>query len=453
MVLQTRPSTHDRTAAAEEPPTPPSAGPPAAPSTGPAGTLPRSAREGGRRLLLSLVLAAASAGGAALAQEAPTGDPLDRAARRALDEAPPRAKLGRIRGARIRSTVEFADPEAGPHTLTFSAGFPARSRLTLARDRWRVERFQLGETWFGLDRSREELDADPSSELLAGGRLESTRVDVAMRRALFFWPDEGDLVGAGFTRTAKVGDIGVLIVSLDRDSGRPTHVRAFGQDGKVMAEFRGVEWARHGERWWPASFEFHTDGTLLWRETVERVEDGWNFTDVWFLPVDRTRGLVGQPNDERLRMVPRPATWTRTYALDPGPAPADWRGPGRRALESAARELEGTGLRAAPAVEVVLDGSRRPTALRVTTVGDGLGAEGWTRRAAQLAWVHRAERGVPGTSAFEAVRGAASSSGEARGLPHLVLEGLSEDEGAVRVGVVQPFEAAETPVPGGGRTP
>ena len=242
-------------------------------------------------------------------------DPLDTAARRALDEAPARTRIGKIRGARFQSLIDFDDPDAGPHRLSFSASFPARSRLTLSRDRWRVERYQLGDVWFGLDRSNQRLDAEPRSVLLTGERLESARFDVAMRRALFFWPDAGALTGDGFTRTATVDDIGVLIATLDRESGRPTRLAAFGRDGSAQAEFREITWQQAEGRWWPAQLELHVGGRRVWRETVDRIEDRWNFIDTWFLPVDRSRGIVGQPNDARLRMVPREPAWAKDYPI------------------------------------------------------------------------------------------------------------------------------------------
>ncbi|MGB0332235.1 MAG: hypothetical protein ACPGPE_10520, partial [Planctomycetota bacterium] len=106
-------------------------------------------------------LAAASAGPPCpIPQASAQEDPLDRAATRAVREAPRRARIGKIRGARFRSTIDFDDPTAEPHLLSLSVAFPDRSRLVLSRDRWSVERFQLGEVWFGLDRSNNKLNSE-----------------------------------------------------------------------------------------------------------------------------------------------------------------------------------------------------------------------------------------------------------------------------------------------------
>jgi hypothetical protein len=401
-------------------------------------------------------LAAASAGTACpLPQESAQEDPLDRAAARAMREAPRRARIGKIRGARFRSTIDFDDPTAEPHQLRLSVAFPGRSRLTLSRDRWSVERFQLGEVWFGLDRSNSKLDSEARSALLTGRTLETARFDVAMRRTLFLWPDAGDLTGDGFTRTAKVADVGVLIATLDRDSGRPIDLKAFGRDGSVQAEFRSIRWSAAEGRWWPASFELHVDGRRVWRETVEDIETGWNFTDLWFLPVDRSRGLAGQPNEERLRMVPSQPAWIRSFPLSNGADLEACRQEGRAAVEEAQRELGPLGLDVSPRFVVLLDAGRRPSGLEVRVVrpqpgdGDLRSRPGWRAAEGALGWTFVAGEAMPDAGAFEAVAGACRSSGDPVGHPGLLMEA---DPGAP-ITVFQPFTVPEDKLPPGGRTP
>lgn len=388
-------------------------------------------------------------------QEAPAKDALQEAAERALREAPARTRIGRIRGTRILSRIQFEDPATEPHELCFSAGFPARSRLTLSRDRWRVERFQLGETWFGLDRSNRRLDAEPQSTLLTGPRLDSARFDIAMRRTLFLWPDEGALVGEGSTRTAKVGDIGILIATLDRESGRPTQLKAFGMDGSIQAEFRGITWQRADDRWWPARLDLHVDGRRRWRETVERVEDTWNFTDTWFLPVDRTRKIVGQPNDARLRMIPREAGWVKEVPLPTDAGLDAWRAEGRRALKSAQAELDGLGLKVSGEVHVRLDPEHKAQALLLRVQGSQAGEEqlrevpGWSHQQASLTWTFAAGQERPEAAAFEAVERAANSSGASDGASSIRLDLAPSGQ----VTVVRAFRVREGGPPPPDQTP
>jgi len=388
-------------------------------------------------------------------QAASTEDPLDKAAARALREAPPRARIGKIRGARFLSRIEFDDPEAGPHELSFSAAFPGRSRLVLSRDRWSVERFQLGDAWFGLDRSNERSESEPKSVLLTGSTLDSARFDVAMRRTLFFWPDAGGLTGEGFTRTAKVADNGILIATLDRESGRPSGLKAFGKDGSAQAEFRSITWREARGRWWPSQFELHMDGRRVWQETVEKVEDGWNFTDLWFLPVDRSRGLTGQPNDARLRMIPSPPAWVRESPVSAGADLAACRRAGQEALAKAKLELGELGLKVSPRFIVILDDERRPSGLMIQAIRPQAGEErireleGWRPSAAALTWTFAAGSTLPEGATFEAVESAVASSGDPLGRPGLVLEA----DPLTPITVFQAFRVPESELPPSPRTP
>jgi len=392
---------------------------------------------------------------AQLAQESSREDPLDQAAARAMREAPPRSRIGKIRGARIRSSIDFDDPSAEPHELRLSVAFPGRSRLVLSRDRWSVERFQLGEVWFGLDRSNSKLKTEARSVLLTGATLQSARFDVAMRRTLFFWPDSGGLTGEGFTRTATVADVGVLIATLDRTSGRPSTLKAFGRDGSIQAEFREITWRQEKGRWWPAGFELHLEGRRVWRETVEKIEDSWNFTDLWFLPVDRSRRLAGQPNEERLRMVPSQPAWVRSFPLPTGADLETCRREGKKALDEVRRELVELNLEVSPRFAVLLDAQRRPSGLQVRLArpqsgDDALAARsGWVSSEATLSWTFSAGGVMPDPRAFEAVTGACESSGEPIGRPYFLV-GV---EPGAPITVVQPFAVPEEERRPGERTP
>jgi len=408
----------------------------------------------GALVLAGLGTASAVSGGSP-PQESASEDPLDQAAARAVREAPPRSRIGKIRGARFRSSIDFDDPAAEPHELRLSLAFPGRSRLVLSRDRWSVERFQLGDVWFGLDRSNSKLESEARSVLLTGATLEAARFDVAMRRTLFLWPDAGGLTGDGFTRTTKVADVGVLIVTLDRESGRPSHLKAFGRDGAVHAEFRGITWREADGRWWPAGFELHVGGRRVWQEAVEKIEDGWNFTDLWFLPVDRSRGLTGQPNEERLRMVPSQPAWVRSSSLPAGADLERCRREGERALEEARRELAELKLEVSPQFTVLLDAERRPRGLEVRVIRPQPGDEqlaaraGWSLAAPSLGWTFVAGEAAPGEGAFDAVARACASSGDPVGRPGLLLDAGS----SASVTVFQAFTVPEGERPPAKRTP
>ena len=242
----------------------------------------------------------------------------DAAARSALKTAPTRSKIGRMRGVRFLSRVTFEAAPEEPHELALSLAFPARSRLTLESADGRVERYQLGDTWFGQDITAGGLATRRQSFLLAGEDRDEARLDIALRRALFLWPDGPEFTGAGTTFTSKVEGLGVLLALVDEDSGRPRSIRAIGRRGKVIAELRDVTWTTGGERAWPKTLVFAAGGKALWSEVVERVEDEWLFADTWFLPSDRIAGMVGRPIDATLRMRVVEEAWTARSVLPPG---------------------------------------------------------------------------------------------------------------------------------------
>ena len=188
-----------------------------------------------------------------------------------------------------------------PHELLLSAAFPARTRIELVSADGRVERHQLGRALFGRDVSRERSVPDPGYVLTGPGAVE-TELDMALRRAVFFWPDELEFVGAGRTRTAKVRTLGVLIADLDEDTGRPRTMTAYGSDGRASASFREITWKERGRRAWPDTFEFWAGDRRIWRETVTGADDRWVLGDPWFMPPDLMGKAIGQREDAPVRM-------------------------------------------------------------------------------------------------------------------------------------------------------
>ncbi|MEM9801937.1 MAG: hypothetical protein AAGA20_16545 [Planctomycetota bacterium] len=345
-----------------------------------------------------------------------------REARRALENAPKREKLGRIRGVRTISRVVFAQAPDRPHVLTFSAAFPGRSRLILESESGTVERFDLGGVWFGREQSSgTPLEASRSYLLEGAGRVE-TRLDLALRRAVFFWPDTRSWTGAGRTRTAEVDDIGVLLATLDPSTGRPTEVRAIDSTGRVSGAFRAIEWKVDGERAWPSSLEFVAGDSLIWTEVVEEIGVDWNFADTYFLPSDRIGALVGRPIETNVRIRILDPAWVRRTSID---ATTSLDGAVERALElweDARGELEELDLAPLPKLEVELDAKRRPVAVTIevaaSPASDAAFAESqdWTRRQREDAGVRLCDTtSEAGTASLDDLRSIVVASGTSEG--------------------------------------
>lgn len=264
-----------------------------------------------RKIRALLLLAAAALPAAAAPQDAPPpqgGDGAEQlttreALRAVLDSAPARTRVAGMRGVRAASRVIFDSAPERPHELLLSAAFPSRTRVELASDDGRVERYQLGRALFGRDVTRERKAPDPGYALTGPGAIE-TELDMALRRAVFLWPDAQEFVGAGRTRTAKIGTLGVLIADLDEDTGRPRKMTAYGPEGRASASFREITWKERDRRVWPDTFEFWAGDRRIWRETVTDADDRWVFGDPWFMPPDLMGRAIGEGKDAPVRMRP-----------------------------------------------------------------------------------------------------------------------------------------------------
>ncbi len=347
--------------------------------------------------LLLLALAAASA--TAAPQDAPSppeDDAVERltsreALRAALESAPARTRVGGARGARATSKVIFDSAPERPHELLLSAAFPARTRVELVSADGRIERYQLGRAFFGRDVTRGRSVPDPGYALTGPGAIE-TELDMALRRAVFFWPDALEFVGAGRTRTAKVGTLGVLVASLDEDTGRPREMTVYGADGSASASFREVTWKERGSRAWPEAFEFWAGGRRIWRETVTDTDDRWVFGDPWFMPPDLMGKAIGQEKDSPVRM----RVSDRAFALvERLPAPVGIES-ATRALTARWSELdrmmEAAGLELDESAALRLDSERRAIALEFRMPRDGSHREdrapgGWVAVEGSSCWV------------------------------------------------------------------
>lgn len=355
-----------------------------------------------------LLLAAASTPAFAARQDTPPPQESDaveeltsrEALRAALDSAPARIRVGGIRAARATSKVIFDSAPERPHELLLSAAFPARTRIELVSADGRVERYQLGRALFGRDVSRERSVPDPGYALTGPGAVE-TELDMALRRAVFFWPDELEFVGAGRTRTAKVRTLGVLIADLEEDTGRPRTMTAYGSDGRASASFREITWKERGRRAWPDTFEFWAGDRRIWRETVTGADDRWVLGDPWFMPPDLMGKAIGQREDAPVRMRVSDRAFGLVERL---PAPIG--------IESATRALtarwgeldrrmEAAGLELEESAALRLDSERRVIALEFRIPRSGSQQKdrapaGWAPVEGSSSWVVQAGEGVGG---------------------------------------------------------
>ncbi len=399
-----------------------------------------------RKIPALLLLAAAATPAFAARQDTPPlpesdaveGPTSREALRAALDAAPARTRLEGMRGARATSKVIFDSAPERPHELLLSAAFPARTRIELVSADGRVERYQLGRALFGRDVSRERSVPDPGYVLTGPGAVE-TELDMALRRAVFFWPDELEFVGAGRTRTAKVRTLGVLIADLDEDTGRPRTMTAYGPDGRASASFREITWKERGRRAWPDTFDFWAGDRRIWRETVTDADDRWVLGDPWFMPPDLMGMAIGQREDAPVRMRVSDRAFGLVERL---PAPIG--------IESASRALtarwgeldrrmKAAGLELEESAALRLDSERRVIALEFRMPRSGSQQKdrapaGWVPVEGSSCWVVQAGEGA---GSMEEAFGHLERLGEERRTigPARLRIALARDEDGPRTGL------------------
>lgn len=321
-------------------------------------------------------------GGGARSGEDPTSR---EAIRRVLEAAPKRQRLDGMWGVRARSKVLFDSAPDRPHELVMTAAFPARTRVELTSKDGRHERYQLGRALFGRDSTP---GAPAPGYALSGASALESELDMALRRGVFLWPDAFEFVGAGRSRTAKVRELGVLVATLDEETGRPVEMSVFGPDGRSTATFKGIEWREGERRAWPSKLEFWADNRRIWTETVRDAEGTWTFGDPWFLPPDLMGRAIGETEDASVRMRANEGALVMVEEL-PAPIGID---AATGAMLKRWAELDqkfgaiGQPLEASAAVR--LDDKRRATALEFRMpVRDGAAPEGWILAPGTSCWV------------------------------------------------------------------
>ena len=387
-------------------------------------------------LLLAALLASHFATGSAqdaetvdAGQEAPaeaadeSAEDADEAARAALKEAPRRSKIGKIRGVKATSEVRFAATPDDPYQLVASFGIPDRARVVLSNQNGSFGRFQLGAKVFGRD---VQAGNEAASYVLAGAAVRETLIDIELRRALFLWPDDPRFVGAGRTYTTKVGDFGVLMATVDEDTGLPSKIESFGREGGAGAAFEAIEWEARGEngRARPTSLTFAAGGQAIWTETIQEVKTDWRFADTWFLPADRLTAVMGSKVADKMHVRALDGAWIlteratvlddygmrprfREFKTDEPPAdlpPIDWPSTThaaaarwndvRKRPELTAGSKSGQVL--SPYVSLVLDPRGEITGVEYELMGatqadqlrDGLEDSDWKWRSPENIWAH-----------------------------------------------------------------
>lgn len=319
-------------------------------------------------------------------------------ARAIVEAAPKRGKLGRMRGVRLESDVVFEALPAVPHQLVFSAAFPKRTRFVLESAGGRRELYRLGEvvmTRTVLPGATEEQRA--SSILRDEARIEPM-LDLALRRALFFWPDGIPFTGDGAERRAALPGVGELRAALDAETGLPTRIEAVDASGVGVGALTNVRWVERSGRFWPHSLEFRVGDDLIWKETVRTVEDEWLFNDAWFLPADRASEVFGDAIRADVRLRARNAALVRRKSLS---EPTGLRAAAKKAIAEWDEWVQSRPMRVASGrVGLVLDDQMRAVAIEWEAPVPATGSnhdpgessdelpEGWTLRKGVTDWVH-----------------------------------------------------------------
>lgn len=349
-----------------------------------------------------------------------TKGPVDPDARRVFESAPPRTRLGSLRSLTLRSDLVFESAPDRPHTLEFACAFPERSRLEVAGAGGRQMRYRLGENLWALDVTRvREAPVDLASRLLSDDERAAVALDLAARRALFLWPDGVSFEGDGFTRTAPVEGAGVLVATLDENEERAMEMRGFAADGRCTIRLLVDEWSSPAEhftatgRAWPRRVRLMDGDTVVWRETLDLVEDAWFLGDPTFVPPDVFAAATGSESAavRALEVGARDVLELPLGTSVAGTPPASVESVIDDALVAWARtdtEL-GPDANLAPFVDVVLDAEARPAAFRLER--PAASTPGWEPHPLGFVWNQALEPGAfPTPDEVRALQGKAATS-------------------------------------------
>jgi hypothetical protein len=267
-----------------------------------------------------------------------------------------------FRCVRSTSTIKFANDATPPQVLVITLGFPDRGRAeqTVTVDGQRLRRLHYrfgGNAWFVEIREKE-------GQTLKGRRRDDVHRLFSLRRALLLWPDHPEWLIDGHIGHASLGDLGSLRFDLN-DEGQPTTMSSIDNEGIVYESLESIRWqepASPGGRTWPASFDLHANGSLIWSEVIDRIETQHSLIDGFYQPAEVRRA---NPGGHVLNQVQHQDSVVQRIALAKG---VSW--------ESAlvmgrlkAKQVESNGTDLMPGLEIELGLALEPVAVVLHRAG------------------------------------------------------------------------------------
>ncbi len=216
-----------------------------------------------------------------------------------------------------RLLVRFEGEDTPSHEFTFIALAQDRARIELRRLEQPFSTRRLhyisGEQGFVVEAGRSS-----SAPLSAPEKLDLDR-QVALRRAVYLWPDGFAWIFANETATCDLGAIGRLEAKLE--TGRLREATAFDATGVAREGLHIKERFQSRGREWPRVAEVTAGGQRLWIEMVSSVETELHYLDLFFVPPDRrtqppsVAAGTSESAGEILRILDTPPRWIRRHKL------------------------------------------------------------------------------------------------------------------------------------------
>ncbi len=211
-----------------------------------------------------------------------------------------------------------------------------------------------------------------SSEILPPNEVQALRRQIALRRAVYLWPDGLEWKLSEQSARCELGELGSIEVRLK--VGRLAEAVALDAQGAPHERMRVLERFRSRDREWPLAAEVWSGDKLLWREQTSRVDTELHYLELFFVPPDRRLPPPGgsgasagdgiTPAGEVLRLLDTPPRWIRRVPLAAGTASElQARARAAHALESAAATKQGLALE--PFLALALDERGVPSALEL----------------------------------------------------------------------------------------
>ena len=292
---------------------------------------------------------------------------------KAAPELPPRIRVVGLKTLRVRSRLIYRSAPDRPHLMEATFAFPHRSRSNLwvepppgQKDPTRLApsgrmRFQLGDRAYAVD------PAKSGSRSLTGTESERVIRELALRRAVLFWPHGHAWERDGSVAFAPLGSAGVLIAHFDPEhtDAPPVAIESEDREGAGYERFVVSEWVseENGRFMRAARMSLEADGEVIWDEEVLDYDARASFTDSFFLPPDK-REKTTAGRGQRLAPHPVPTRIEKRVAIEATDWDSAWKA-AHVAARAAERELKETGLRLDEVFAFELDALTRPVAVRL----------------------------------------------------------------------------------------